>query len=38
MEPIAPRSQGRPKNRWEDDVLNNIKQILKTGGGASMIG
>jgi hypothetical protein len=25
--PIASRSQGRPKNRWEDDVLNDIKQL-----------
>jgi hypothetical protein len=23
---IASRSQGRPKNRWEDDVLTDIKQ------------
>jgi hypothetical protein len=25
--PIASRSQGRPKNRWDDDVLNDIKQL-----------
>jgi hypothetical protein len=24
--PMASRSQGRPKNRWEGDVLNDIKQ------------
>jgi hypothetical protein len=24
---IASRSQGRPKNIWEDDVLNDIKQL-----------
>jgi hypothetical protein len=26
--PIASRSQGRRKSRWEDDVLNNIKQLV----------
>jgi hypothetical protein len=25
--PIALRSQGRAKKRWEDDVLNDIKQL-----------
>jgi hypothetical protein len=25
--PLASRSQGRPKNRWEDDVLNDIKPL-----------
>jgi hypothetical protein len=25
--PIASRSQGRPKNRWKDDVLNDIKLL-----------
>jgi hypothetical protein len=25
--PIASESQGRPRNRWEDDALNDIKQL-----------
>ncbi|PSN56216.1 hypothetical protein C0J52_01430 [Blattella germanica] len=25
--PIAARSSGRPKNRWEDDIMNNIKRL-----------
>jgi hypothetical protein len=25
--PIASRSQGRPKNRWEDNALNDRKQL-----------
>ncbi|PSN39528.1 hypothetical protein C0J52_12391 [Blattella germanica] len=25
--PIASRSSGRPKNRWEDDVVKYIKRL-----------
>ncbi|PSN58367.1 hypothetical protein C0J52_12999 [Blattella germanica] len=25
--PIASRSSGRPKNRWEDDIINDIKRL-----------
>ncbi|PSN37061.1 hypothetical protein C0J52_26662 [Blattella germanica] len=25
--PIASRTSGRPKNRWEDDILNDIKRL-----------
>jgi hypothetical protein len=25
--PIGKRSKGRPKNRWKDDVLNDLKKL-----------
>ncbi|PSN42449.1 hypothetical protein C0J52_15943 [Blattella germanica] len=25
--PIASRTSSRPKNRWEDDVMNDIKRL-----------
>jgi hypothetical protein len=25
--PILTRSLGRPKNRWEDDIINDIKKL-----------
>ncbi|PSN52076.1 hypothetical protein C0J52_03905 [Blattella germanica] len=25
--PIASRTSGRPKNRWEDDIMNDIKRL-----------
>ncbi|PSN35653.1 hypothetical protein C0J52_18075 [Blattella germanica] len=25
--PIASRTSGRPKNRWEDDIMNDIKKL-----------
>ncbi|PSN40742.1 hypothetical protein C0J52_24303 [Blattella germanica] len=25
--PIASRTSGRPKNRWEDDIMNDIKML-----------
>jgi hypothetical protein len=28
--PALARSQGRPKNRWEDDVKNDIKRMKIT--------
>ncbi|PSN43362.1 hypothetical protein C0J52_15560 [Blattella germanica] len=24
---IASRTSGRPKNRWEDDIMNDIKRL-----------
>ncbi|PSN44287.1 hypothetical protein C0J52_12963 [Blattella germanica] len=24
---LASRSSGRPKNRWEDDIMNDIKRL-----------
>jgi hypothetical protein len=28
--PIGMRSKGRPKNRWRDDVLNDLKTLKVT--------
>jgi hypothetical protein len=36
--PITSITQGRRKSRWEDDVLNDIKQVLTIGEDSSIIG